>query len=73
MDIQPIKYHKCSLDQGEGVLLVDIESETIPRTDKRGNPQYYCLTGQHIFTVEAELIPGPGNVPHDPQNWPTLF
>ncbi len=52
MNLQPIRYHICSLDHGEGILLVDVESETIPRTDARGNPLYYCLAGHHIFSIE---------------------
>lgn len=53
MDLQMIKRHSCSLDQGDGILLVDIETETIPRTDGGGNPLYYCLAGHHIFSVDA--------------------
>ncbi|GCE16007.1 hypothetical protein [Tengunoibacter tsumagoiensis] len=46
--------HICAFDQGCGVLLVDVESETTVRCDRDGNPQYYCLAGQHIFSVDAE-------------------
>ena len=54
MDLQQIKYHTCSFDQELGVLLVDIETETLPETDPEGNNQYYCLGGKHIFSVETE-------------------
>ena len=54
MDLQQIKYHTCSLDHELGVLLVDIETETLPEKDPEGNNQYYCLGGKHIFSVEDE-------------------
>lgn len=53
MELQPPKHSRCSHDNGLGVLLVDIDSETIPRTDRRGNWQYYCLKGHHIFSVRS--------------------
>lgn len=53
MELQPPKHAQCSHDKGLGILLVDIDSETVPRTDRRGNCQYYCLKGHHIFSVRS--------------------
>lgn len=54
MELQVIKHHTCALDKGDGILLVDIETETIPRTDKHGNRLYYCIHGSHLFAVDAQ-------------------
>jgi hypothetical protein len=54
MELQLIKYHTCTLDKGDGILLVDIETETIPRTDRRGNRLYYCTHGCHVFAVDEQ-------------------
>jgi len=54
MELQLIKHHICALDKGDGILLVDIETETIPRTDKHGNRLYYCTHGSHFFAVDAQ-------------------
>ncbi len=54
MELQLIKHHICALDKGEGILLVDIETETIPRTDKQGNRLYFCTHGSHLFAVDAQ-------------------
>ena len=53
MDLLQIKYHTCPSDLEQGVLLVDLETETKLNTDTGGNKQYYCLAGKHIFSVEA--------------------
>ncbi len=53
MDLQAHKYHKCAQDGGEAILHVDVETETIPRTDTKGNLMYYCLERCHTFIVEA--------------------
>jgi hypothetical protein len=53
MELQPSKHAQCSHDKGLGVLLVDIDSETLPRRDRRGNWQYYCLKGHHLFSVRS--------------------
>lgn len=47
------KYHNCPEDDEEAVLLVDLETETIPETDEDGNLLYYC-PGGHIMAVEAD-------------------
>ena len=52
MNLLAIKYHTCELDQGEGILLVDVESETIPRTNTCGHRLYYCTRKQHFFSVD---------------------
>jgi hypothetical protein len=51
MNIQAMKYHECPQDQGEGILLADLETEKVPYVDKRGNMLYYCLQEHHIFPV----------------------
>ena len=56
MDVRQIKRRICSLDRGEAILLVDIETETIPRTDRHGDVLYYCLQGHHVFPVKESAI-----------------
>ncbi|HZO71313.1 MAG TPA: hypothetical protein VFB60_03865 [Ktedonobacteraceae bacterium] len=56
MDVRQIKRQICSLDRGEAILLVDIETETIPQTDAHGNALYYCLQGHHVFPVKGNAI-----------------
>ncbi len=59
MHLRPIKYHQCALDQGEGILLVDIDTETIPRKNKHGHRLYYCMARHHLFAVDlsGEVVP----------------
>ncbi len=66
MDLQSIRHHVCSLDHGEGIILVDVEFETQPRTDDRGNRLYYRLTGHHIFSVKAQGRAVPHKKPRTP-------
>lgn len=47
------RHYQCEQDQGVGVILVDIESESVPRQDAQGSQLYYCLKGHHVFSVEA--------------------
>lgn len=54
MNLQLIKHHTCALDKGDGILLVDVETETIPFTDKEGNRLYFCIDGCHMFAVDAQ-------------------
>lgn len=54
MSIEAIKYYTCSADEEEGILLVDVESEAFPDTDAKGNLQYYCPAGHHIFSVDED-------------------
>lgn len=56
MDVRQIKRRICSLDRGEAILLVDIETETIPQTDKDGDALYYCLQGHHVFPLKGSAI-----------------
>jgi hypothetical protein len=53
MRLEHIKYHTCPIDQEEGVLLTDLE-EVLPETDEDGHLQYYCLSGQHMFTNDDD-------------------
>jgi len=54
MDVERIKYHTCPLDDEEGILLVDAETETDPSTDGDGNLQYYCMSGRHTFSADDD-------------------
>ena len=54
IDLDDVKYAPCPLDDGFGVLLVDIETETVPDTDQEGNRQYYCMEVHHIFSVSED-------------------
>jgi len=42
------------MDQEDAILLVDVETETIPATDEDGNMLYYCIEGQHTFAVDDD-------------------
>ena len=53
MDLEQIKYQTCPFDQEEGILLTDIE-EIFPATDGDGDLQYYCIAGQHTFTLDED-------------------
>ena len=52
MKIQSFKYHTCSEDDEEGIILVDPETESIPVTDADGNVLYYCTGGNHVFSSD---------------------
>ena len=52
MKLQSIKYHICTKHHSQGILLVDIDTEDTPYTDKMGRRQYYCLDGKHIFAID---------------------
>ena len=54
MNIEQIKYQTCPYDDEEGILLVDAETETIPETDEDGDLQYYCVAGQHTFSLDED-------------------
>jgi hypothetical protein len=54
MDLDDVKYSTCPFDESTGILLVDIETETAPDTDEDGNLQYYCMEGDHIFSVDED-------------------
>jgi hypothetical protein len=53
MELQFIKHHICTRDKCDGILLVDVETEMVPCTDKQGNRLYYCAHG-HVFAVDAQ-------------------
>lgn len=57
MDKQQIPHQTCPFDGDEATLLVDVETETIPVTDEEGDIQYYCPTGQHVFSVDEDGKP----------------
>lgn len=54
MSIQEIKYHECPQDEGEGIILADIETEKKPYVDEQGNILYYCLQEHHVFSVPTD-------------------
>jgi hypothetical protein len=56
MDVRQIKRRICALDQGEAILLVDLETETVPQTDIHGDALYYCLQGHHVFPARGSAI-----------------
>jgi hypothetical protein len=43
MNIEQIKYQTCPYDDEEGILLVE-----------DGDLQYYCLAGQHTFSLDED-------------------
>lgn len=53
MDLRDIKYHSCPIDDEDGTLVVDFETESMPEMDEDGNYLYYCNSG-HTFTVDDE-------------------
>ncbi len=54
MNLHWFKHHTCPEDEEEATLLVDVETETVPETDEYGNLLYYCIEGQHIFSVDED-------------------
>lgn len=48
------KHCLCPRDHGLAVLLVDLESEQVPRCDVRGQRMYYCLKGHHVFSLSPQ-------------------
>jgi hypothetical protein len=54
MNLHWFKHHTCPDDEEEATLLVDVETETIPKRDEDGNLLYYCVEGQHVFPVDED-------------------
>jgi hypothetical protein len=54
MDLSWLKHHTCPEDEEEATLLVDVETESEPVTDEYGNLLYYCVEGQHVFSVDED-------------------
>ena len=54
IDIDELMYQTCPIDKDRAILLVDLETESAPATDENGNLQYYCLAGQHVFSVDED-------------------
>ena len=54
IDIDELRYQTCPIDKDQAILLVDLETESAPATDGNGNLQYYCLAGQHVFSVDED-------------------
>jgi hypothetical protein len=48
------KYYPCPIDGDDAILLVDVETETIPVTDEDGNTLYYCPEGEHVFATNGD-------------------
>jgi len=61
MKLSPLSTHiTCPRDGGVAILLVDVETESVPYTDEDGNPLYYCLEGQHLATCHGNDAWGEG-------------
>jgi hypothetical protein len=58
MDVEHMKYQTCPYDDEEGVLIVDLETESTPETDEDGDLQYYCLAGNHTFSLDEDEAEG---------------
>ncbi|HEV2581129.1 MAG TPA: hypothetical protein VGT44_09770 [Ktedonobacteraceae bacterium] len=56
MGLWPFKHETCPIDEEDAILLVDVETESIPLTDEDGNPLYYCMEGEHTFALESESV-----------------
>lgn len=54
IDLDELMYQTCPVDEDQAILLVDLETESAPATDEDGNLQYYCLAGQHVFSVDED-------------------
>jgi hypothetical protein len=54
MNLWPFKHETCPIDEEDAILLVDVETESVPLTDEDGNLLYYCLEGEHTFTIENQ-------------------
>lgn len=54
MSLDSNMYYQCPMDQEDAILLVDVETETVPATDEDGNTLYYCIEGQHVFAVNDD-------------------
>ncbi len=52
----------CPRDGGVAVLLVDVETESIPYIDEESNPVYFCLEGHHVVTLQGKTFPGGGKL-----------
>ncbi len=61
MDLWPFKHQTCPVDDEDAILLVDVETESVPLTDEEGNMLYYCLEGEHTFSVDNDDTWGSGN------------
>lgn len=63
MDPSPLSTRiTCPRDGGVAVLLVDIETESVPYIDEDGNPVYFCLEGHHVVTLQGETSQGRGKL-----------
>ena len=56
IDIDELMYQTYPIDKDRAILLVDLETESAPATDENGNLQYYCLAGQHVFSVDEDGV-----------------
>ena len=48
------KKHTCPDCGEEAIILVDIETETVPELDSAGNKQYGCPNCHRTFSVNAD-------------------
>ena len=54
MDVEHMMYQTCPYDQEEGILIVDVETESVAETDEDGDLQYYCMAGNHTFSLDED-------------------
>ncbi len=53
LDLEHIRHQQCPVCHKYAILLVDVQTETVPRTDLlQGNKQYHCLECQRTFVVD---------------------
>jgi len=54
MNLWPFKHETCPIDEQDAILVVDVETESVPLRDEDGNLVYYCLEGEHTFSLENQ-------------------
>ena len=59
----PDTTHPCPVCGLPATILVDLETETVPNTDKDGNKQYYCSLCLRKFSVDKQGVAGALSLP----------
>jgi hypothetical protein len=52
LDLEHLRYQQCPACHRYAILLVDVQTETVPRTDLQGSKQYHCLECRRTFAVD---------------------
>ena len=50
-DLQPLKHYSCPDCHRDAILLVDVDTDTMPLLDDDGDLQYFCLGCGIIFAI----------------------